>query len=110
MLGFGFALFLMLVTLAVIYAQFAMQRQPNPAEMNSMKKSPGEMGTTMTAPMAMPLPATVTPETAADDLIDEALADRDDLSAFAEDEAADSEEGGATVNSLNTVYDESENQ
>lgn len=108
MLGFGFALFLMLVALAVIYTHFTTQGRPNGAETGSNVK-PGDRGTSMAAPVAAPLPATVTPETATTDLIDEALADRDDLSVFAEDEVADAEEGRTAVNRLNTVYDESEN-
>lgn len=90
MLGFGFALFLMLVLLAVIYSQFAMQRQPNPAEKMTKPQSASETGK-QSAPA--PLPATVTADTAVDDLIDEAIADRDDLSGLEEDEMADIEEG-----------------
>lgn len=89
MLGFGFVLFLMLVMLAVIYSQFAMLKQPNPVD-----TTPGNsMGETQKTSALAPLPATVTPETAADDLIDEALADRDDLSASEADEMADLESG-----------------
>ncbi|MFZ1654506.1 MAG: hypothetical protein WAT84_01610 [Candidatus Moraniibacteriota bacterium] len=95
MLGFGFALFLMLVILAVIYSQYALQSQPNLSDtvqpkstMNAGKKSAPTVDIATT-----PLPTTVTPETAANDLIDEALADRDDLSASEEDEMADLENG-----------------
>ncbi len=117
-LGFGFALFLILVILAVIASLYAMKRQLNPSDMPAVPVMPAGnqvergSGATVTSSDAavLPLPTIVTPDTAADDLIDEALADRDDLSAFAEDEAADAAEGSAAINSLNTVYDESENQ
>lgn len=87
MLGFGFALFLIMVILALIYSQYAAQKMGGSVEtVTNMKK---------TAPMdsAKPLPATVTPDAAVDDLIDEALADREDLTALTEDEIADMEEG-----------------
>ncbi len=99
MLGFGFALFLMLVVLAVIYAQYVMRDQLNPATGMARPMSAGDQSernsevTSATSTVTAPLPSTVTPETVTDDLIDEALADRDDLSALAEDELADIEEG-----------------
>lgn len=90
MLGFGFALFLILVILAAIYSQYVMRDQSNSAdEMVRPKPAMNTEKSTATAP----LPTAVNPDTAADDLIDEALADRDDLSAFTEDELADIEEG-----------------
>jgi hypothetical protein len=110
MLGFGFALFLMLVILAVVYAQYAVRDESVSSERRSPRSAETPKTMTPSDATVMPLPAAVTPDTAADDLIDEALADRDDLSAFADDEAADAEEGSATINSLNTVYDESANQ
>ncbi|MFZ1626171.1 MAG: hypothetical protein WAT81_00015 [Candidatus Moraniibacteriota bacterium] len=90
MLGFGFVLFLMLVMLAVVYSQFAMQKQSNSAM--SPRSSSGQEQKQVTPAMA-PLPATVTPEAAATDLVDEALADRDDLTAHVEDELTALEEG-----------------
>ncbi len=92
MLGFGFVLFLMLVMLAVIYSQFAMLKQPNPAEMMTRPEASDDRGKMM-APIATPLPAAVTPDTASDDLIDEALTDRDDLSSDVEEELTALEEG-----------------
>lgn len=90
MLGFGFALFLILVILAAIYSQYVMRDQSNSAdEMVRPKPTMTTEKSTATAP----LPTAVNPDTAADDLIDEALADRDDLSTFTEDELADIEEG-----------------
>lgn len=97
MLGFGFALFLMLVVLAVIYSQYVMRSQTHSVDAKpwsqptagTEKKQPAPSVGVATAP----LPTTVTPETAANDLIDEALADRDDLSASEEDEMADLENG-----------------
>ena len=94
MLGFGFALFLILVILSLIYTQSVVHDESNSAEMNqqsatgqmSPERTPSDMAT-------RPLPTTITPETAADDLIDEALADRDDLTEFTADEVADVEEG-----------------
>ncbi len=90
MLGFGFALFLILVILAAIYSQYVMRSQSNSAdEMVQPKPTMNAEKSTATAP----LPTAVNPDTAADDLIDEALSDRDDLSTFTEDELADIEEG-----------------
>lgn len=90
MLGFGFALFLILVILAAIYSQYVMRGQSNSAdEMVRPKPAANTEKSTATAP----LPTAVNPDTATDDLIDEALADRDDLSTFADDELADIEEG-----------------
>ncbi len=91
MLGFGFALFLMLVILAVVYSQFVVQQEPSGG--NDMVRPQPAADTAKSSAATAPLPATVNPDTAADDLIDEALADRDDLSAFTEDELADIEEG-----------------
>lgn len=94
MLGFGFALFLIMVILAVIYSQFAMRREPNTGDdMVRSKPSMGTEKTTAPSTVTAPLPTAVNPDTAADDLIDEAIADRDDLSAFTEDELSDIEEG-----------------
>lgn len=101
MIGFGFALFLMLVMLAVVYAQFAVRHEGNPAAMGEVPVMPtgdqpwknGKMMPGDTVADAQPLPTTVTPDVAAADLIDEALVDRDDLATFMEDELADIEEG-----------------
>lgn len=80
----------MLFLLALIYSQYAMRKQANPFNAGST----GEMRPAAdTATATAPLPAAVTPGTVADDLIDEALADRDDLSSLVEDEMADVEEG-----------------
>ncbi len=94
MLGFGFALFLILVILAVIYSQYAMRSQSNPAdEMVRPKPSMSTEKSAAPSTATAPLPTTVNPGTVADDLVDEALDDSDDLSAFTEDELADIEEG-----------------
>lgn len=92
MLGFGFALFLILVILAALYSQYVMRDQSNSADI-SPRSSTGEMQKGMPTSVTAPLPTAVNPDTAANDLIDEALADRDDLSASEEDELADIEEG-----------------
>ncbi|MEP7162427.1 MAG: hypothetical protein ABI747_01545 [Candidatus Moraniibacteriota bacterium] len=52
--------------------------------------------------------APVTPDTATDDIIDQAIADRDDLDSEAAGEISDLESGNAKVNDLSTVYDENE--
>jgi zona occludens toxin (predicted ATPase) len=107
-LGFGFVLFLVMVALAFVYAQFVVQDEPAPGDaLPVVKRSVPESGTP--APQ-QPLPEAVTPDAAVDDLIDEALADRDDLSLFEDDELADVEEAAASINTLETVYDDSQNQ
>lgn len=50
----------------------------------------------------------VTADSAADDLIDQALADRDDLMAEDTAELNDLEQGTTIVNSLSEVYDDQE--
>lgn len=88
MLGFGFALFLIMVILALIYSQYAAQKTGGSVEtVTDMKK------TSMPMESAKPLPATATPEAVADDLIDEALADRDDLDQHVIDEMEALEDG-----------------
>lgn len=94
MLGFGFALFLILVILAVIYSQFVMHRQSgSPDEMVRPNPVISTEKSAALSTAAAPLPTAVNAATVTDDLIDEALADRDDLSVFTEDELADIEEG-----------------
>lgn len=88
MLGFGFALFLIMVILALIYSQYAAQKTGGSVEtVTDMKK------TSMPMESAKPLPVTATPEAVADDLIDEALADRDDLDQHVTDEMEALEDG-----------------
>lgn len=88
MLGFGFALFLIMVILALIYSQYAAQKMDG-----SVKTVTNTKKTSMPTESAKPLPVTVTPDVVADDLIDEALADRDDLDAHVADEMQALEEG-----------------
>jgi hypothetical protein len=97
MLGFGFVLFLMLVVLSVIYSQYVVRHPGNVVDTNSLPMPTGDQPwrdrVVPPANEQASRSVVVTPETAAVDLIDEALADRDDLSAFTEDELADLEEG-----------------
>lgn len=96
LIGFGFALFLILVILAVIYSQYASRDMADPVPMvrPSMKKdAAADAMKGAPATTATPLPATVTPDTVTDDLIDEALSDRDDLDTYTADEMADVEDG-----------------
>lgn len=87
MLGFGFALFLIMVILALIYTQYQTRQMDTVQTVTKSTKS------TSTTESAKPLPTAVTPDTAADDLIDEALADRDDLDAQVADEMQALEDG-----------------
>ena len=89
-IAFGFVLFLMLVVLAVVYSQF-INTSGTPVNTKMMEtsvptpmKPSSEMQTT-TGP--------VTPETVTDDLIDDAISDRDDLSGYDSDEMSDIEDG-----------------
>lgn len=89
-IAFGFALFLMLVVLAVVYSQFintsetlVNTKMMEPSVPTPMKPS-SEMQTT-TGP--------ITPEVITDDLLDEALLEQADFSAYTEDEVADVEDG-----------------
>lgn len=97
MLGFGFALFLMLVILSVMYSQYVVRHQENAVETNPLPMPTGDQPwRDQVAPSVreqVSRSAVVTPETVAVDLIDEALADRDDLSTVTEDELTDLEEG-----------------
>ncbi|MFA9262663.1 MAG: hypothetical protein ACEQSB_04930 [Undibacterium sp.] len=88
MLGFGFALFLIMVILALIYSQYAAKRMDRPVE--TVTKTSTK--TTTPVETAKPLPTAVTPDAAANDIIDEALADRDDLDLQVEDEVKALEE------------------
>lgn len=94
-IGFGFALFLILVILAFVYSQFAgkdamapgMSEQENPKAM--MPVESGRMGNTNETMVTGP----VTPTSVSEDLIDEALSDRDALDDYTADEMADVEDG-----------------
>ncbi|TXH01432.1 MAG: hypothetical protein E6P95_01865 [Candidatus Moraniibacteriota bacterium] len=94
-IGFGFALFVVLLLLAFIYAQFAgkdamapgMSEQENPQAM--MPVESGSMKNTSETTVTGP----VTPDVVVDDLIDEAIADRDDTTSYTDDEISDVEDG-----------------
>jgi hypothetical protein len=91
LIGFGFGLLLILFVLALIYTLFTdkdtmmptSDSQPTPM----MQDAPS--GMTKTQPVTGP----VTPDVVTSDLIDEAVADRDDLNTYTEDEIADVEDG-----------------
>lgn len=67
-----------------------------------------EMDASKTPTTLAEFKAPATPDTAVDDLIDEALADRDDLDAEVKGELSRLETETASVNSLNEVYDANE--
>lgn len=94
MLGFGFALFLMMVILALIYSQYAAQKMGGSVDTTSAENTTVKTKTMMepTKSPSAPVP-TVTVDTATDDLIDEAVADRDDMTILTDDEIADMTEG-----------------
>lgn len=94
-IAFGFGLLLMLIVLAVLYAQFTRQPMPMPQESMAGSKNMMPKEQQMMAPQGQSAAATgtVTPDQVADDLIDEALSDRDDLSGYDADEMADVEDG-----------------
>lgn len=91
LIGFGFGLLLVLFVLAVVYTLFTDKdtmmpvddSQPTPMMQDE------SLGTTKTQPVT----GLVTPDTITSDLIDEAVADRDDLSTYTEDEIADVQDG-----------------
>lgn len=99
LIGFGFGLLLVLVVLAVIYSQFTRQPMPTavdtdvPAMRSEQPMNTGAPAAGAPSAAQAPITGAVTPDRVADDLIDEALADRDDLSNYDSDEMADVEEG-----------------
>lgn len=88
-IAFGFALFLMLVVLAVVYSQFASKKVGDSMNVNT-QMMPQSSGSNNERPAVT---GPVTPDVIADDLIDEAISDRDDLSGYDDDEMADIEDG-----------------
>lgn len=96
LIGFGFGLFLMLAILAVLYSVFTRLPQSSAVPTDPRVALPEQLAEQPTPPLRVQdaaLPAMVTPEGVATDLIDEALADRDDLAEYASDEIADVEDG-----------------
>lgn len=95
-IGFGFALFLILVILAFIYSQFADQRAMAPSvpqeSMSPQVMPPKESGS-MESKSSAAITGPVTPDSVTDDLIDEALSDRDVIDSYTADEMADVEDG-----------------
>lgn len=95
-IGFGFALFLILVILAFIYSQFADQRAMAPSvpqeSMNLQVMPPKESGS-MESKSSAAITGPVTPDSVTNDLIDEALSDRDVIDSYTADEMADVEDG-----------------
>lgn len=94
-IAFGFALFLMLVVLAVVYSQFASKKtgdsmNVNTKMMQGTEQMPLQSGSGNERPAVT---GPVTPDVVADDLIDEAISDRDDLTGYDNDEMADVEDG-----------------
>lgn len=69
-----------------------------------------ETDASKTSTMLAEFKAPATPDTAVDDLIDEALADRDDLDAEVQGELSDLETDTTNINNLNEVYDDQEIQ
>ncbi len=89
-IAFGFALFLMLAVLAVVYSQF-INSSETPVNTKMME-------TNVPAPMKLSpevetTTGPITPEVITDDLLDEALLEQADFSAYTEDEVADVEDG-----------------
>ncbi len=91
LIGFGFGLLLILFVLALVYTLFTDKGTMMPtSESQSTPMMPGEpAGMIKTQPVTGP----VTPDVVTSDLIDEAVADRDDLNTYTEDEIADVEDG-----------------
>lgn len=94
-IGFGFALFLMLVVLAFIYSQFAGQKAMAPVDtdIHTMPMKDKMMQTGSDPSSDRSLPTSITPDSVTDDLIDEALLDRNSTDDYAADEVADVEDG-----------------
>ena len=94
-IAFGFGAFCMLVVLAVLYGVFTRQPAPMP-DMPMMPSKESMKESVKSEVMKQSVPAVVgdvTPDRVADDLIDEALSDRDDLSNYDSDEQADVQDG-----------------
>lgn len=92
-IGFGFGLFLTLVILAVVYSQYAGQHRPLSADgphQVPMKDAKSARTSSAAAPVVT---GPVSPDTVSKDLIDEATADREDLSGYEQDEMADVADG-----------------
>ncbi len=91
-----------------VYQGYVVPREvvvsPPPQALSQKDQAVSETST----PAEFQTPAT--PDTAVDDLIDEALADRDNLDAEVQGELVQVEAEMATVNSLNEVYDTNEIQ
>lgn len=95
-IAFGFGSLLMLVILAVLYTVFTRQPAPMPRDvpmMPSKTDMKNEMKPETSKLSAPAVVGDVTPDRVADDLIDEALSDRDDLSNYDSDEQADVQDG-----------------
>lgn len=91
-IAFGFGSLLMLVVLAVLYSIFT--RQPADMPMIPSKTDmKNEMKSETSKSSTPAIVGEVTPDRVADDLIDEALSDRDDLSDYDSDEQADVQDG-----------------
>ncbi len=88
-IAFGFALFLMLAVLAVVYSQFASKKAGDSMNVNTQMMPQSAGSNTERSAVTGP----VTPDVIADDLIDEAISDRDDLTGYDNDEMADIEDG-----------------
>ena len=94
-IGFGFALFLMLVILAFIYSQFAGQKAMAPlgTDTHTMPMNDKMMPTGSGPASDRSLPTSITPDSVTDDLIDEALLERESTDDYTADEVADVEDG-----------------
>lgn len=88
-IAFGFALFLMLVVLAVVYSQFVSKKVGDSMNVNTQTMTQSTGSNTEQPAVTDP----VTPDMIADDLIDDAISDRDDLTSYDSDEIADVEDG-----------------
>lgn len=102
-----------LVGAAFLYA-FVFQSYSRSAVVVSQPATLSSVQPAATPPSATPAPAEfrapATPDTAVNDLIDEALADRDDLDAEVKGELSDLETDATNINNLNEVYDANEIQ
>lgn len=96
--GFGVVLFFVMIALAVVYTIFTRNGSGTVDQMANVPKTvvptPSTSGTTNPPLQTQPLPANVTPDTATDELIDEASKDdSNDLSQYTDDEMADIKDG-----------------
>lgn len=89
-IAFGFALFLMLVVLAVVYSQFVGKESMMPTDNRMMSNENKSLNQ---GSQGMPVTGPATPDTVTADLIDEAIADREELGEYENDEMADIEDG-----------------